>query len=225
MKINISKRVEELEESPTMAVMAKAKALRAEGRDIIGFTVGEPDFDTPQNIKEAAKRAIDAGHTKYTPVGGIPELKEAIIEKFRSDNSLEFTPNEILVSCGGKHSIYNLCQAIIDPGDEVIIPSPYWVSFPSIVELAGGEAVIIETCDKAGFKMSPAEFKAGITERTKAIILNSPSNPTGSAYTRSELTEIAEVAIENNILIISDEIYEKIVYDGFEFLSVASISE
>ena len=225
MKITISKRVEELEESPTMAIMAKAKALRAEGKDIIGFTVGEPDFDTPRNIKEAAKRAIDEGHTKYTPVGGILELKEAIIEKFSKDKSLEYTPNEILVSCGGKHSIYNLCQAIIGPGDEVIIPSPYWVSFPPIVELAGGSAVIVETSDKTGFKMSPAEFKEKITARTKALILNSPSNPTGSAYTTGELTEIAAVAMENNIVIISDEIYEKIVYDGFEFTSIASISE
>ncbi|MEE9543655.1 MAG: pyridoxal phosphate-dependent aminotransferase [Thermodesulfobacteriota bacterium] len=225
MNIDISKRVEELEESPTMAIMAKAKALRAEGKDIIGFTVGEPDFDTPGNIKEAAKRAIDEGHTKYTPVGGIPELKNAIIKKFQMDNSLEYRPEEILVSCGGKHSIYNLCQAIIDPGDEVIIPSPYWVSFPPIVELAGGSAVIVETNDESGFKMSPAEFKAGITGRTKALILNSPSNPTGSAYTLSELEEIAKIAIENKILIISDEIYEKIVYDGFEFTSIASISD
>jgi aspartate aminotransferase len=225
MTIKISKRVAELEESPTMAIMGKAKALRAEGHDIIGFTVGEPDFDTPENIKEAAKRAIDSGQTKYTAVGGIPELKEAIIEKFKRDNSLEYKPAEILVSCGGKHSIYNLCQAIIGPGDEVVIPAPYWVSFPPIVELAGGKAVIVETSDESGFKMSPEEFKGAITKNTKALILNSPSNPTGSAYTLAELTMIAEVALANDVLIISDEIYEKIVYDDFEFHSIASVSD
>ncbi len=225
MKSVISKRVLELEESPTMAIMAKAKALRGEGKDIIGFTVGEPDFDTPQNIKEAAKRAIDAGHTKYTPVGGITELKEAIIGKFERDNGLKYKPTEILVSCGGKHSIYNLCQAIIDPGDEVIIPAPYWVSFPPIVELAGGKAIIAQTDDASGFKMSKELFKEKITGRTKALILNSPSNPTGSAYTLDELKDIAEVALKNNVLVISDEIYEQITYDGYEFNSFASISD
>ena len=196
MKSVISKRVLELEESPTLAIMAKAKALRASGKDIIGFTVGEPDFDTPQNIKDAAKRAIDAGHTKYTPVGGITELKEAIIGKFERDNALHYNADEILVSCGGKHSIYNLCQAIIDPGDEVIIPSPYWVSYPPIVELAGGKAVIARTDDSSGFKMSKELFRGLITERTRALILNSPSNPTGSAYTLDELKDIADVALE-----------------------------
>lgn len=225
MKSVISTRVLELEESPTMAIMAKAKALRDEGKDIIGFTVGEPDFDTPQNIKEAAKRAIDAGYTKYTPVGGIAELKEAIIGKFERDNGLKYKPAEILVSCGGKHSIYNLCQAIINPNDEVIIPAPYWVSFPPIVELAGGRAVIAHTDDASGFKMDKALFKELITEKTKALILNSPSNPTGSAYTLDELKGIAEVALENNVLVISDEIYEKIIYDGFQFHSFASISK
>ena len=225
MKSVISKRVLELEESPTMAIMAKAKALRGEGRDIIGFTVGEPDFDTPQNIKEAGKRAIDAGHTKYTPVGGIAELKRAIIGKFERDNGLTYKASEILVSCGGKHSIYNLAQAILDPGDEVIIPAPYWVSFPPIVELAGGKAIIAQTDDASGFKMSKALFKEKITDKTKALILNSPSNPTGSAYSLDELKDIAEVALENNILVISDEIYEMITYDGYEFNSFASISE
>jgi aspartate aminotransferase len=224
VKSMISKRVLELEESPTMAIMAMAKALKAEGKDIIGFTVGEPDFDTPQNIKEAGKRAIDSGQTKYTPVGGIAELKEAIIGKFERDNGLTYKASEILVSCGGKHSIYNLCQAIIDPGDEVVIPAPYWVSFPPIVELAGGRAVIAQTDDASGFKMSRALFKELITPKTKALILNSPSNPTGSAYTLDELQEIAEVALENNVLVISDEIYEKITYDGFEFTSFASLS-
>jgi aspartate aminotransferase len=221
----ISKRILELEESPTLAIMAKAKALKKEGKDIIGFTVGEPDFDTPQNIKEAAKRAIDAGHTKYTPVGGITELKEAIIGKFKRDNGLNYNESEILVSCGGKHSIFNLCQAIINPGDEVIIPAPYWVSFPPIVELAGGKAVIAHTDDASGFKMSKELFKELITKKTKALILNSPSNPTGSAYSLDELKEIAEVALENNVLVISDEIYEKIVYDDFEFSSFASLSK
>ena len=224
MKSVISKRVLELEESPTLAIMAKAKALRAEGKDIIGFTVGEPDFDTPQNIKEAGKRAIDSGQTKYTPVGGIAELKEAITGKFERDNNLTYKASEILVSCGGKHSIYNLFQAIIDPNDEVIIPAPYWVSYPPIVELAGGRAIIAQTDDASDFKMDGALFKKLITPKTRALIINSPSNPTGSAYALDELEEIAEVALENNILVISDEIYEKITYDGFEFTSFASLS-
>ncbi len=222
--IELSKRIMELEESPTMAVMAKAKALKAEGRDIVGFTVGEPDFDTPDNIKEAAIRAINEGKTKYTPVGGIVELKDAIIQKFERDNGLSYERDEILVSCGGKHSIFNLFNALLNPGDEVIIPAPYWVSYPPMVELAGGVPVIVETGDINGFKMTPETFKEVITPRTRAVVINSPSNPTGSAYASEELTALAEVALEAGILIATDEIYEKLVYDKFEFVSIASVS-
>ncbi len=222
--IDVSKRIMEIEESPTMAVMAKAAALRAEGRDIVGFTVGEPDFDTPENIKEAAIRAIKDGKTKYTPVGGIPELKDAIIKKFERDNFVCYKRSEVTVSCGGKHSLYNLFQAILNPGDEVIVPGPYWVSYPPMVSLAGGTPVIIQTEDVTGFKLTPEIFSEYITSKTKAIILNSPSNPSGAAYSRDELRDLTEIALNNNILIISDEIYEKLVYDDFKFSSVASIS-
>ncbi len=222
--IDVSKRIMEIEESPTMAVMTKAAALKAEGRDIVGFTVGEPDFDTPENIKEAAIKAIKDGKTKYTPVGGIPELKDAIIKKFERDNFVCYKRSEVTVSCGGKHSLYNLFQAILNPGDEVIVPGPYWVSYPPMVSLAGGTPVIIQTEDVTGFKLTPEILSEYITPRTKAIIINSPSNPSGAAYSRDELRELTEIALENNILIISDEIYEKLVYDDFKFSSVASIS-
>ena len=221
----ISKRVAGLEESATLAITAKAKALKAQGRDIIGFGAGEPDFDTPENIKEAAVRAIRDGQTKYTPVGGLPELKAAIMEKFSADNGLEYSPEEVLVSCGGKHSLYNLFQAVIDPGDEVIVPAPYWVSYPPMVELAGGTARVVSTSEERGFKMTPGELKAAVTERTRAVVINSPSNPTGAAYTASELAGLAEAALSAGLLIVSDEIYERLTYDGFESTSVASVSD
>ncbi|VAV82312.1 Aspartate aminotransferase [hydrothermal vent metagenome] len=212
--IKISKRVSNLEESVTLAITAKAKALKAEGRDIIGLSAGEPDFDTPENIKDAAHKAINDGRTKYTPVGGIPELKDAVIERLKLDRGLTYKRSEVLISCGGKHSIYNLLQALLDPGDEVIIPAPYWVSYPPMVELAGGVPVIITTDDASGFKVTAEAFKAHITEKTKAVIINSPSNPTGAVYSKEELTEIAELALEHDILIISDEIYDKLHYDA-----------
>lgn len=223
--IKLSHRLNGLEESVTLAITARAKALKAEGHDIIGFGAGEPDFDTPRNIKEAAIKAIKDGHTKYTAVGGINELKDAIIGKFKRDNRLEYTRDEVLVSCGGKHSIYNLFQAIFDYGDEVIIPSPYWVSYPVMAVLAGGKPVIVHTDEKSGFKMSAEEFSGRITKKTKAVVINSPSNPTGAAYTEEELKKIAEAALKKNLLIISDEIYEKLVYGGFRSISVASVSE
>ena len=222
--IEPAKRIVAIEESPTLAVMARAKALKAEGRDVVGFTVGEPDFDTPENIKSAAVSAIEAGRTKYTPVGGIPELKKAIIEKFERDNKVAYSPEEILVSCGGKHSIYNLFHALLNPGDEVIVPAPYWVSYPPIVELAGGVPVIAPTGEENGFKLTPADLAGHITAKTRAVIINSPSNPTGSAYTASELEAIVEVALDKDILVVSDEIYERLVYDGFDFTSVATLS-
>jgi len=214
-----------LEESATLAITARAKALKAEGRDIIGLGAGEPDFDTPDNIKRAAVEAIQKGRTKYTPVGGLPELKDAVIEKFRRDNALEYTRDEIIVSCGGKHSLYNLFQAVIDPGDEVIVPSPYWVSYPPMVSLAGGVPVIVATDEAAGFKMTPSDLSSAVTGRTRAVVINSPSNPTGAAYTAGELAALAEAALEKDLLVVSDEIYEKLTYDGFCSTSIASVSE
>ncbi len=221
----LSNRAKGLKPSPTLAINAKAKSMQSQGIHVISFGAGEPDFDTPENIKQAAKKALDEGFTKYTPVGGIDELKDAIIKKFQRDSGLSYKRSEIIVSCGGKHSFYNLAQAIFDQGDEVIIPSPYWVSYPPMVSLAGGTPVIVETIEKNEFKITPEDLKKAITPRTKALILNSPSNPTGSAYTKKELGKIAEIAISNNFFVISDEIYEKIVYDGFEFVSIASLND
>jgi aspartate aminotransferase len=221
----LSNRAKSLRPSPTLAINAKAKAMQAQGIQVISFGAGEPDFDTPENIKEAAKKALDEGFTKYTPVGGIDELKDAIINKFKRDSHLTYKRSEILVSCGGKHSFYNLAQAIFDHGDEVIIPAPYWVSYPPMVALAGGTPVIVETTEKNEFKITPENLRKAITPRTKALIINSPSNPTGSAYTKRELEKIAEIAISKDFFVISDEIYEKIVYDGFQFISIASLSE
>ena len=221
----LSNRAKSLKPSPTLAINAKAKSMQAQGIHVVSFGAGEPDFDTPENIKQAAKKALDEGFTKYTPVGGIDELKDAIIKKFGRDSGLSYKRSEILVSCGGKHSFYNLAQAIFDQGDEVIIPAPYWVSYPPMVSLAGGSPVIVETTEKNEFKITPEGLKKAITPKTKALIINSPSNPTGSAYTRKELERIAEIALAKNVFVISDEIYEKIVYDGFQFISIASLSE
>ncbi len=225
MELKLSRRVANLKPSATLAVDAKAKAMKAMGIDVIGFGAGEPDFDTPNNIKEAAIRALKDGFTKYCPVGGTDDLKEAIIEKLKRDNGVEYKKSEIIVSCGAKHSLYNFAQAFLDEGDEVIIPSPYWVSYPEIVSLAGGVPVIVKTEEKNGFKMLPEDFKGAITSKTKAVILNSPCNPTGSAYTRDELERIASIALEKNVFIVSDEIYEKLVYDGFKHVSIASLGK
>jgi len=223
--IILSNRAKSLKPSPTLAINAKAKAMQAQGIQVVSFGAGEPDFDTPENIKQAAKKALDEGFTKYTAVGGIDELKDAIINKFKGDSQLTYKRSEILVSCGGKHSFYNLAQAIFDQGDEVIVPAPYWVSYPPMVSLAAGTPVIVETTEKNDFKITLEDLKKAITPRTKALILCSPSNPTGSAYTRKDLEKIAEIAISKNIFVISDEIYEKIVYDGFDFVSIASLGE
>ena len=221
----LSQRAKAIKPSPTLAIDAKAKALKAQGVDVIGFGVGEPDFDTPRNIKDAAIKAIEMGFTKYCPVGGTDDLKDAIIEKLKRDNGLSYERGEIIVSCGAKHSLYNIAMTILEKGDEVIIPAPYWVSYPDIVALADAKPVIVNTSEKNGFKMTAEEFRKAITPETKAVIINSPSNPTGSSYSRKELEGIAEVAVEKKILIISDDIYEKLVYDGFEFISIASISK
>ncbi|MBW2595544.1 MAG: pyridoxal phosphate-dependent aminotransferase [Deltaproteobacteria bacterium] len=223
--MKFAKRVERVKPSQTLAITAKANALRAEGRDIISFGAGEPDFNTPVNIRDAAVSAIQDGFTRYTPVGGIPELKDAIIEKFRRDNQLIYKKSEIVVSCGAKHALYNLAQALFDEGDEVIIPSPYWVSYPDIVLLSGAVPSILETGEADGFKVTPDQLEGAINKRTKALILNSPSNPTGSTYTFAELEALAKVIVEKNILVISDEIYEKIVYGGFPFSSIAMVNE
>ena len=221
----LSNRARNLKPSPTLAITAKAKSMTAQGIHVISFGAGEPDFDTPDNIKKAAIRAIESGFTKYTAAGGIDELKDAVIEKFRRDSQLTFKRSEILISCGGKHAIYNLAQALFDQGDEVIIPAPYWVSYPTIVELANAIPVVIETEEKNDFKIKPEDLVRAITPKTKALVLNSPSNPTGSAYSRGDLEKIAEIAVTKNIFLISDEIYEKIVYDGFTFTSIASLGD
>ncbi|MBN2397074.1 MAG: pyridoxal phosphate-dependent aminotransferase [Deltaproteobacteria bacterium] len=223
--MKFAQRVDKIQPSPTLAITAKANALRAEGRDVISFGAGEPDFDTPANIKEAAIASIRDGFTKYTPVEGIPELKDAIIEKLRRDNGLSYTRSEIVVSCGAKHTLYNLAQALFEEGDEVIIPSPYWVSYPDIVLLTGATPVILETREADGFKVTPDRLAGAITARTRAFVLNSPSNPTGAVYTFEDLRALAEVVIEKDVLVISDEIYEKIVYDGFAFSGIAMVGE
>jgi aspartate aminotransferase len=221
----LSNRAKGLKPSPTLAINAKAKAMQAQGIRVVSFGAGEPDFDTPENIKRAAIKSIEEGFTKYTAVGGIDELKDAVIQKFQRDNQLTYKRSQILISCGGKHSFYNLAQALFDRGDEVIIPAPYWVSYPPMVALAEATPVIIETKEENGFKVTPEDLKKAATPRTKALVLNSPSNPTGSAYTKKELEKIAEVAISHKFFVISDEIYEKIVYDGFQFRSIASLGE
>ncbi|MGO8672602.1 MAG: pyridoxal phosphate-dependent aminotransferase [Capsulimonadaceae bacterium] len=211
--------------SPTLAITAKVNALKASGVNVVGFGAGEPDFDTPANIKEAAAAALAAGDTKYTPSSGTVALKDAIIGKLKRDNGLTYARNEIIVSCGAKHSIYNLLQAILDPGDEVIIPSPYWVSYPEQVKLADGVPVIAATTDETGFLTSAAAIEKHITNRTKLVIINSPSNPTGAVYTPQALREISELCTGRGIYIMSDEIYEKIIYRGSEFVAPASFSD
>ncbi|GAB4537116.1 MAG: pyridoxal phosphate-dependent aminotransferase [Thermodesulfovibrionia bacterium] len=220
-----SKRSQLIKPSPTLSIDTKAKALMASGEEIINLGVGEPDFDTPDNIKESAIKAIRDGFTKYTPVGGIDELKDAIIEKFKRDNNISYERGEIIVSCGAKHSLYNISQALFNPGDEVIIPSPYWVTYPDQVVLNDATPVIVKTHEEDSFRITTALLDAHISERTKALILNSPSNPTGLAYDIDSLQGIAEIAIKHDLYIISDEIYEKLVYDGFRHISIASLSK
>jgi len=221
--MKLAKRTQSIKPSPTLAMNAKATALKAAGEDIINFGVGEPDFDTPENIKEAAIKAIKDGFTKYTPVSGIDDLKTAIIEKFRADNNLSYEKEEILVSCGAKHNLYNIAEALFEKGDEVIIPSPYWVSYPDQVLLNDATPVIVETDENSSFKIEPDRLMKSLSDKTKAIVLNSPSNPTGLAYDKESLEKIAEIAVEHNLYIISDEIYEKLVYDGFRHISIASL--
>lgn len=223
--MKLAKRVSTLTPSSTLAITAKAKQLREEGYDVIGLGAGEPDFNTPQYIIDAAVRSMEEGHTKYTPSGGLPKLKEVIIEKFKKDQGLQYTPQQIIVGSGAKHVLYLLFQALLDEGDEVIIPTPYWVSYPEQVKLAGGTPVYVEGLEANGFKVTASQLEAAITERTKAVIINSPSNPTGVVYTSDELRALGEVCVKHGILIVSDEIYEKLVYDGTVHTSIAQLSD
>src|SRR5271170_2854032 len=225
MKYKISHRAASLSPSLTLAIDAKAKQMKAEGLDVVGFGVGEPDFDTPGHIKDAAIKALESGFTKYTPSSGIPELRQAIADKFKRENALSYKPSQIIVSCGGKHSCYNTILATCEEGDEVIIPAPYWLSYPEMVKLAGAKPVILETTDRTEFKVTPDQLRAAITPRTRLFILNSPSNPTGSLYSRAEVKALGDICVEKGVLIMSDEIYEKLVYDGAQHASVASFSQ
>ncbi len=218
--MELSRRVQSVKPSATLSINARAKELKASGIEIVNFGVGEPDFPTPQHIKEAAQKAIDDNFTRYTPVGGIPELKDAIIEQFKTDYGVAYEPGEILVSCGGKHCIYNLAQAILNEDDEVIIPAPYWVSYPDIIRLAGGRSIIVQTKEEDGFKLRPEKLEEAITEKTKLLILNSPSNPTGSVYTLDELKSIAEILIKHRILVLTDDIYNKIIFGDAKWVSI-----
>jgi aspartate aminotransferase len=220
----VAQALERVKPSPTMAITSKARELKAAGHDVIGLGAGEPDFDTPDNIKQAAIAAIKRGETKYTAVDGIPELKAAIVKKFARENGLTYKPTEISVGSGGKQVLYNALLATLNPGDEVIIPSPYWVSYPDIVMLAGGTPVIVEAKLADGFKLKPKALAAAITPRTKWFIFNSPSNPTGAAYTRDEIKALTDVLLKHEqVWVLTDDIYEHLVYDGFEFTTAAAV--
>ncbi len=222
--MDLASRATILTPSLTLSIDSKAKAMKAEGIDVCSFGAGEPDFDTPEHIKAAAMASLDGGFTKYTPSSGIPELRQAISEKFQTENGLDYKPSQIIVSNGAKHSCFNAILATIEPGDEVIIPAPYWLSYPEMVRIAGGEPVFVHTTEESGWKMTPEQFEEAMTPRTKMVIINTPGNPTGAMYTREELVALAAVAEEEGILILSDEIYEKLTYDGAEHVSIASLS-
>lgn len=224
MSQSLSQRVQNIKPSPTLAITAQAKALKAAGNDIIGLGAGEPDFDTPAHIKQAAIDAINAGQTKYTAVDGTPELKQAVIKKFERDNQLIYEPGQILVSCGGKHSIFNLLQALLNPGDEVIIPAPYWVSYPDMVVLADGTPVIIDTDINSGFKMTPEQLEAGISAKTRLVFINSPSNPTGVTYSHAELKALGAVLEKHpDIIVATDDIYEHIIWNDEPFANIVTL--
>jgi len=224
MTLRINKRIQQVLGSSTLAITAKAKELKDAGKDVVNFAGGEPDFDTPDSIKKAAIAAINAGKTKYTPSVGTPELRAAICEKFKQDNGLSYKPSQIVVSCGAKHSIYNLIQVLADEGDEVLIPAPYWVSYPEMVKTAGASSRIIETTPASGFKMSARQLESAITPRTRVLVFSSPSNPTGMLYSREQLKPIADICVKRGIWVIADEIYEKLVYTKEPFTSIASLN-
>lgn len=223
--MNLSQRIHAIQESPTIAVTDKARALRAAGHDVIGLGAGEPDFDTAGFVLEAAKDAMDAGQTKYTAVDGTPELKDAIIAKMKRDHDLDYEPGQVVVSSGGKHSLYNLVQSLVDPGSEAIVPAPYWVSYTDIVVLAGGTPVVVPTDAAAGFKMGPEQLEAAITPRTRLLILNSPCNPTGACYRRAELAALAEVLRRHpHVAVATDDMYEKILWDEEPFSNLLNVA-
>lgn len=224
-KVMLSKRIQVLSPSLTMAITSLARDLKAQGRDVLSFSAGEPDFDTPQVVKDAAIKAINDGFSKYTAVAGTPEVLKAISGKLKRENNLDYKPSDIVVNVGAKHALFNIFQAIINDGDEVIIPAPYWVTYPEIVKYSGGVPVFIDTDEASGFKITPEQLKAAISPKTKAFLINTPSNPTGSIYSKEELTALAEVLKGTDVLVISDEMYEKIIFDGKKFTSVASINE
>lgn len=220
----IAERLKKVNPSSTLAITAKANKLKSEGKDIVSLAAGEPDFDTPDFIKNAAIEAIKSGFTKYTSTTGIPELKKAICEKFKKDNSIEYSSEQIVVSCGVKHSIFNSLMALINCGDEVLIPSPYWVSYPEMVHISDGIPRFIRTTAQNNFKISSKDLEKHISAKTKVLLLNSPSNPTGCVYNREELEEIAKICVKKKVFVISDEIYEKLIYDGEKHISIASLS-
>ena len=223
--MKVSKRAQAVPPSATMAVATRAKELKAQGVDVVSYGAGEPDFDTPQYIKDAAITALNAGKTGYTPTPGIPELRKAISEKFLAENGLKYAPEQIIVNIGAKHSVYESLQAVIDEGDEVIMPRPYWVTYPEAIKLAGGVAKVVETKAANGYKMTPDELKAAITDKTALLMLNSPNNPGGFLYTPEELAALAKVLEGTDIMVLSDEIYERLVYEGSKFVSFASLSD
>lgn len=222
--MRISQRCQRVTGSLTLAIDAKAKEMKQKGIDVVGFGAGEPDFDTPEHIRKAAKDALDLGKTRYTPAAGMPELRQAICDKLKRDNGLDYVPQQIVVSNGAKHSLFNSFQALLEEGDEVIVPGPYWVSYPEIVRMAGGVPVIVEGREENNFKPTIDDFRAAVTGKTRAVVINSPNNPNGFVFTREELQAIGDLAIEKDLSIVSDEIYEFLVYDGAEHISVASLS-
>ncbi len=222
--MRISQRCQRVTGSLTLAIDAKAKEMKQKGIDVVGFGAGEPDFDTPEHIRKAAKDALDLGKTRYTPAAGMPELRQAICDKLKRDNGLDYVPQQIVVSNGAKHSLFNSFQALLEEGDEVIVPGPYWVSYPEIVRMAGGVPVIVEGTEANNFKPTIDDFRAAVTDKTRAVVINSPNNPNGFVFTREELQAIGDLAIEKDLSIVSDEIYEFLVYDGAEHISIASLS-
>ncbi|NES77057.1 MULTISPECIES: pyridoxal phosphate-dependent aminotransferase [Okeania] len=222
--MKLAARVGKVPPSLTLVISAKAKAMQAEGIDVCSFSAGEPDFDTPEHIKAAAQKALDAGKTKYGPAAGEPKLREAIAQKLSRENGLNYKAENIIVTNGGKHSLFNLMMALIEPGDEVIIPAPYWLSYPEMVKLMGGEPVILTTDAQTNYKVTPEQLRQAITSKTKLFVLNSPSNPTGMVYSPAEVKALAEVIVEKDILVVSDEIYEKIIYDDIQHLSIGAVN-
>ena len=225
MSLTLSNKAKKVKPSSTLAITAKAKELKAQGLDVVGFGAGEPDFNTPENINKVAIEAIESGFTKYTPASGTNELKEAVCRKFKEFNKLNYEPNQIVISNGGKHSLTNVFSAILNPGDEVIIPAPYWLSYPEIVKLADGVPVFVRGGKEQGYKVTVEQLQAVTTDKTKALILNTPNNPTGMIYTREELEAIAKYVVDNDIYVVSDEMYEHLVYNGNEHVSIASLGE